>query len=406
MLKTVSLAGVRCFRDRQEMDLGRLSLVYGPNNSGKSAVVRLLPWLSSSRAIGRPGLNLDAPALFGAGWRDMRWRGEMGPVSPVPPLAGEEGDGEDEIEVGLVDGSDRRWTWGLRMSTDLRAQQVRRFALADGDAVFTASLAPGRGAPRPYRLADGREMSITFDGLIPHAAGISDEAKRSLDAALSAVWWVTAGREFPARGGTPTSQSGALDPRGALTSSLLASDAELRRTVSAWFRLAAKLELDVEPLGHDLERLIVRPEGRASFDVPFSDVGMGLQQVLPVIAHLAAIERSGGTLVIEEPEANLHPELQRRVAKEIVRVLEAQPNAQVVVETHSQVLLLEALLAVVEKPALPVRLWWTEAGEDGASRVERVTLGDDGRPTSRLLERAFRVMGEVRLELAAARGAR
>ncbi|GAA5008810.1 hypothetical protein GCM10025734_51420 [Kitasatospora paranensis] len=45
-LERFSLENYRCFREKQEVELGKITVVLGRNNSGKSAVVRALPLLS------------------------------------------------------------------------------------------------------------------------------------------------------------------------------------------------------------------------------------------------------------------------------------------------------------------------------------------------------------------------
>ena len=45
---TIKLRRYRCFEDEQLLPLRRLTLVYGENNTGKSALIRLLPLLADS----------------------------------------------------------------------------------------------------------------------------------------------------------------------------------------------------------------------------------------------------------------------------------------------------------------------------------------------------------------------
>ena len=60
LIETIELARYRGFRDRHEQGLSRLTLVYGENSSGKSALIRIPAVLAESRTSGRPGINLDA----------------------------------------------------------------------------------------------------------------------------------------------------------------------------------------------------------------------------------------------------------------------------------------------------------------------------------------------------------
>lgn len=406
MFKSLSIRGVRCFRDRQVVDLGRFALAFGVNNSGKSALVRTLPWLKASARRGRPGPEMNSPALFGAGWGDLKWRGKQTVGVEPGPLAGDEGTDIEDIEIGLIDGAGRRWTWGIQERQTEREPAILRFATEQGGSALQLTRESGTPGPSETRryLSEQGPCDASFDGLIPEGIdGLETGAATQLRKDLQAVQWVTALRHGPDRLGHTRNKAGTLDPNGDEIAALLGRDSVLLAAVSRWFEAEAGLRVEVEPLGSDLERLVVRSIREASFQIAFPDIGDGLQHVLPVVAHLAALRQTGGTLVIEEPEAHLHPGLQRAVAQEIVATLTAQPLAQVLVETHSEVFLLEALRASLTALAGDVRLLWVEVGADGAGQVETIGI-DGGRPRTDQFTRAFEVMKALRVELAEARG--
>ena len=61
-LTRFSLENYRCFPDRQEVELGLVTVVLGRNNSGKSALVRA-PLVFSTGFDGQPDLPLDLERL-------------------------------------------------------------------------------------------------------------------------------------------------------------------------------------------------------------------------------------------------------------------------------------------------------------------------------------------------------
>jgi hypothetical protein len=88
--------------------------------------------------------------------------------------------------------------------------------------------------------------------------------------------------------------------------------------------------------------------------VRFSDVGMGLSQVLPVLQALFNKYRDTSTshsiLLIEQPELHLHPKMQSALLLEIWRALSGGRHwSQIVLETHSEAMLLRLQREVHDK---------------------------------------------------------
>lgn len=79
------------------------------------------------------------------------------------------------------------------------------------------------------------------------------------------------------------------------------------------------------------------------FDCNATNVGFGLSYVLPVIVALLKAEPDD-LLIIENPEAHLHPAGQRRIGELIARC--ASAGVQIILETHSDHLLNGIRLAI------------------------------------------------------------
>lgn len=395
-IETLEFARYRGFRDAQHAAISRLTLLYGENNAGKSALARIPALLASSRAVGRPGLNLNTPLFRGAGFLDIRWRGALAP----------EEDKDLVLGLGLSDGSHWRWTfdWIDSKSTPIiRALEVNR-----ADAREKLELAPlGHQSPRDaeYATSAGKQR-VVFDGLIPREAvgAITDQLREDLSTVLDEVTWLAALRKGPPREGSPRGARGSLTFDGEGAAALVLADKSLRLGVSEWFRVQTKYQVEAESLGPDLERLVLRPL-LPGHDVPFPDTGEGLQQVFPVVTALEQLRQRGGLLAVEEPESHLHPRLQRALAELMVQVLSDQPLAKIALETHSEVFLVAALSAATNSLLGNVGLFWAEVDQEGASVIEPLPLDVEGRPTSPRLEQAFATMGVMRRQLLADRKA-
>ena len=390
-IQSIQLARYRGFRDLQRLSLARLNLLYGENNAGKSALVRIPPLLAGSRASGRPGLDLDAPVLRRAGFREVQWRGPL-PTDSDPDLI---------LGLGLADGAIWRWTFRW---LDLRAIAVIQRIEIDERGEKTEFELIDRAGQHPkdadYSGPEG-PIRLVFDGLVPRAGAstLLDRHRDGLSNALDSVAWLGAMRQGPTREGIARGARGNLLGEGEEASALVLADVDLRRAVSAWFRTHSRHDVEPEALGAEMQRLVLRPVGAARYDVPFPDAGEGLQQVFPLVVALERLRREGGLLTVEEPESHLHPRLQRALAELVVAVLMAQPSASVILETHSEVFLVAALRAAAGALPGSVRVHWVEAGEDGVATIEEVPLDPAGRPTTPRLEQAFETMGMMRREL-------
>jgi hypothetical protein len=390
-IQAFELARYRGFRDSQRLPLSRLTLVYGENNSGKSALVRIPPLLAGSRTIGRPGLDLDAPVLRRAGFREVQWRGLL-PTEADPDLI---------LGIGLSDGPTWRWTFRWLDQRSIAVIQRIEIDVQEEKAAFDLLDLVGQYPKDAEYGGPAGPTRLVFDGLVPRvgASALVDRHRDGLNAALDGVAWLGAMRQGPTREGTPRGARGSLVGDGEGASALVLADSPLRQAVSEWFRTYSRYNVEAESLGAEMQRLVLRPLGEARYDVPFPDAGEGLQQVFPLVVALERLRREGGLLVVEEPESHLHPRLQRALAELVVGALTAQPSASVMLETHSEVFLVAALRAAAGALPGAVRVHWVEAREDGAAAIEEVPLDAEGRPTTPRLEQAFDTMGVMRREL-------
>jgi predicted ATPase len=89
--------------------------------------------------------------------------------------------------------------------------------------------------------------------------------------------------------------------------------------------------MEVENLGTNSYQVVITIDGHRS---NLLDVGFGVSQVLPVIT-LAYFAPEGSTVILGEPELNLHPLAQTALGDLFVEVAKER-NVQFLVETHSE----------------------------------------------------------------------
>ncbi len=82
-----------------------------------------------------------------------------------------------------------------------------------------------------------------------------------------------------------------------------------------------------------------------------ADLGLGFSQLIPLILffHNLTIFNSQITLIIEEPEANLHPALQSKLADFFVLVIKTFPELNLIIETHSEYMIRKLQYLIAKK---------------------------------------------------------
>jgi predicted ATPase len=110
-----------------------------------------------------------------------------------------------------------------------------------------------------------------------------------------------------------------------------------------------------------------------------TNVGFGLSYALPVItALLIGTTIPNSLVIIENPEAHLHPKGQTEIAKLIA--LCSQVGAQIIIETHSDHLFDGIRIAAKEMDlAKDVQIHWFELNKQKNTEVYSPILSNDGR---------------------------
>lgn len=442
-LSSISLHNFRAFAGWQSLDLRPITLLFGSNNSGKSALLRSLPLIADSIPTGERAnmgaLNLKSSAARGASFKDLLWKGR----------APEEGE-ELELEFEWSDTEEiARAKYLLRWREEINSAAVVRLEMSSRASEQTAeheeeprslvwewaeSSEDLRRLPRLFSGKDdsGRvlEGEIDFRGLNLEFVSRSldtdliegwgwGELRRALEVQLdqfaSHLRWLTATRSPPTRLVPQASRfESRLEPDGANAASVLTARPYALEIVSSFFEETLKRQLEVLPVSAGLSRLILRPIDHPGYDIDLIDSGEGPLQVLPVLTllalsylepadpNIAELREHPTILAIEEPESHLHPELQRALGAFICENL--QRDTSVILETHSLQILLAVQLAVARGEVCPedVALYWVQSQGD-RSVAERISLDEDARPSSPRFAQMFNANTELTRELLDAR---
>ena len=308
MLTRLDLRFFKCF-ELLRLPLAPLTLLSGPNSSGKSSVLQALVLLHQTMREHEWSTRL---ALNGSGV-------QLGTVVDVV----DEVHGRNGFEIGLMaEDTSCRWVFDgdrremsmcvRRVSVDGRVSEAPgtlRYLLppnADGSVVplaaglrgLTYITAERVGPQEAYRLEDPYDVVVGAKG----------------EHAVSVLHW---GRDEPVLS----------------TLALPGAPRTLLRQVQARMRTlfpGCGVELQQVPQTNAVT-LGLRTSEETGFHRPIH-TGFGLTQILPIaVAALSA--NAGGLMLIENPEVHLHPAGQASMGKFLADV--ARAGVQVIIETHS-----------------------------------------------------------------------
>ena len=112
-------------------------------------------------------------------------------------------------------------------------------------------------------------------------------------------------------------------------------------------------------------------------EVPLTDVGFGVSQVLPVLI-LCYYAPKGSILILEQPEAHLHPKAQTELADVLIDAV-TNRNIQIILESHSEYLLsrLQRRIAEKEIASVDTALYFCQIN-DGTSEIEQLDVDEYG----------------------------
>lgn len=395
-IDSLRLENFRGFKSA-EIELRPLTVLIGPNSAGKSSFGQSLAALAHAHWL-HSGGGLQAtltptqrelddwPVDLGT-FEDLRTTGSEGPVVIGLRVGGR------WLRLGFGD------TPGLR---DLRLSEVEHPVFSDlsrsgnvevinaPDTTPVANidslpisevLAPLTENARLRRvneiqwMQEGRDVSLSFDGVIPkvaqHLPGgtavpLDTAFGTSVSKALLSFAYLRGARERPLRryrdGRASRQQMGYA---GEYAAAILAERAKenvansrdgleqtepLDEALSYWFRhlgLAFAAIAKRLPGSNEVSLSVALDPNATSRDLP--DLGFGVSQVLPVLM-CGLLQPKNSLFVVDLPEAHLHPRPQAPLADFFCAL--ALTGRSSIVETHSDLFFHQLRLRVAREPML------------------------------------------------------
>lgn len=411
---SIQVKNYKAFEGETRLDILPLTLIFGRNASGKSALTRL-PLLVGA-AMSNPGVHglpLQTQGfVFGSSLLDLVY-GRL-PGSTFELSMKVEGEpyssriemviGPDQGDQAIANGrhSQRIWKWGLVFGS----QNITQWGELQWDR--------GKGyvylnPENDQRVAD---WPIYFDGILP--VGMEDLTLDALtrtsgtpELRLALLRQLPLSsfyipppvahlgpfrNEFPRFHRVADRLSTHLGTRGQYAGEVLGlfhrlGQRDVIERIKRWFYDYLDLELDIQQIGFEESELATvvraRPKGRSAW-VNLADVGTGSTHVLPFVVQQAISIASSpdvevpDLLVCEEPEAHLHPSAQAGLGELAIETALAG-RSRVILETHSETLLLRIRRRIAEHKLSPdhVAMYWVD-DEGGSTELKRLHVKEDG----------------------------
>lgn len=391
-MKSFSVENYRAFASRADICIRPLTLLFGFNSAGKSALLRWLPLLRDSLDSTSQPLNLGAVSMRGAAFDNILSRFSSGRALSFE-VKGDSG----RVHHVIRDLPDKRKRVVEVYEVEREGQFGRLEWLALDDQ------------PNAYKLTTNgipELVEVTFSGLFP----VASQHKRNNDYAvrdltiegmkligteilkneIGNTYWLQANRAVPPRKEVVSGSLGSIHPDGSGITEFLYEEyyngSDIIEELSKWYKTATGYTMTVKRgafLDSDLYSFGLEAAG--SF-IELADTGEGMGQVLPILGLLMLAERGRlgekPTLLLEHPELHLHSAAEPALANLLCSVA-ASGTANIVAETHSESFLLALQLAVIEGRLSPqdVAVYWVRQTDGLAATVNEITFDEGGRPT-------------------------
>lgn len=393
MFTSIHLKNFKCYRDSGVIPLAPLTLIVGPNNSGKSSVLQALSLLSqTARDESSAALVTSGPLVDAGGFHDIhnvhapRTRPTFSIAITREAFERIESDREGQhfsgsnslfVEFGFDSGSNQIFT--------------RRTHLSDSEGSLIKMSRTGRWKSRFGSSTDDLPVKFVFRNFLPFLVPVEKSqakgGKRKLTASqqraysnitmldiqsfiwsnvLDAMRHIAPLRtKVPWYYGTGRRSSSDLGPGGENVVRAIAGhpmmpgsskeklDTALDHWMSDKLELVRRIWIDQIGSRHGVYSLLAQDAGGTDA-INVAGMGEGISQVLPIVVR-SLLSPHNECLLIEQPEVHLHPRAQANLGDLFVETA-SRNQRQVIIETHSEHLLLRIRRRVAEGKIKPSKV--------------------------------------------------
>lgn len=332
MIREIHVRGLKRFSD-ERVRMAPLSVLTGLNGSGKTSLLQAVFLAREASVTVEASLPLNGPCGM-----------ELGTAGEVLNA-----DSEGPIEIDILDEAGVMFRWVFAVPTE----DALYLAIAERPQVPFEMF---RRAPRGFTVLSAERLGPR------EVYKTSSQPDDHLEVGLHGEFCA---HVLSVLGDRPLAQADRTHPQSTVRKARL-----LKYEAEQWLsEMTRPIEINgVRPSDMTVSELQYRtPDTRW---VRSTNMGFGLTYALPIILG-GLIAESGGLLIVENPEAHLHPAGQSRMGVFLAWL--ANKGVQVVVETHSDHVLNGIRRAIAEFGYLPADqavlhfFGQPEDGDDGQS---------------------------------------
>ena len=363
MINRITFKNYKSFKDEQSLDIKPITILFGKNSSGKSAVAKLPTLIegSLSGAFYDPLLIKNDGVELGAEFRDLVYGRQVGSLS----ISLEENKNILSVEIAS----------GLRNS-DLPKIRFWKYN----------NLISLKFNDKENKYSYKNKFSdVKFKGFRIDGSSFNDSKLVIQNFNLSTNY-IGPFREVPKR---TYNMSGNHDIKKLgikgehvyqlLISDYLYNDSQLLNKVSNWYKENFDgWGLKINSKSHPEYKIELYREEH-DFNMNLRDVGEGMSQVLPLVVSAYLQNEDDVLTIIEQPELHLHPAAHGNLAE--LFALQIQRQKHFLIETHSNnfILRIRRLIAENILNKKDVALYFVEYDSyTNISKLVNIEISDKG----------------------------
>jgi predicted ATPase len=372
MIKSISFKNYKVFKEHQHLELRPMTVLFGKNNSGKSAITKLLPMIDNSlKGEFEEPLSLNNQGVeLGVEFRDLLFGRQIGNLE----LTIESTKHKLKLTIApnlRTNESPKILGWNFDDKIDLVFDERKRMYFEEMKEQY---------------------MRCSFHGFNLDSVIISENSESSLDSLeydnfslktdYISSYRNKVERFYPTQLIRKKMERIGIDGEnvyGYLINDFISGNDKFLSKISDWYEKnfeGWKININIDNYPDAQIELF-----RENITVNLKYTGQGINQALPLVTRAFMQDEEETIIIIEEPEQHLHPAAHGNLA-ELFANSTKDNLKHYLVETHSQnfILRLRRLIAEGKFSKDNLALYYVDFDEDlNRSNLKKIEVDENGR---------------------------